>query len=40
MVNTGNGTFKQAMEVIRHVQETVREKFGVTLETEVKIIEE
>lgn len=38
VVNVGNGTYEQAMAVIRHVQETVQEKFGVRLETEVKIL--
>lgn len=39
VVNVGNGTFAQAMDVIRHVQESVKEKFGVSLETEVKILD-
>ena len=39
VVNVGQGTCEQAMAVIRHVQENVKEKFGVTLETEVKILE-
>lgn len=36
VVNTGNGTCRQAMEVIEHVQKQVMEKFGVNLELEVK----
>lgn len=39
VVNVGNGTFEQAIAVIRHVQKTVQEKFGVMLETEVMILE-
>lgn len=39
VVNVGNGTYEQAMTVIRHVQEAVKEKFDVALETEVKILE-
>lgn len=38
VVNVGNGTYEEAMKVITHVQETVRERFGVTLELEVKTI--
>ncbi|MBR1742597.1 MAG: UDP-N-acetylenolpyruvoylglucosamine reductase, partial [Lachnospiraceae bacterium] len=38
VVNAGNGTYEQAVAVIRHVQEMVKEKFGVLLETEVKIL--
>ncbi|MCI5502090.1 MAG: UDP-N-acetylmuramate dehydrogenase [Lachnospiraceae bacterium] len=36
VVNVGNGTCRQAMEVIEHVQNQVMEKFGVSLELEVK----
>lgn len=38
VVNVGNGTYEQAMKVITHVRETVQERFGVTLELEVRII--
>lgn len=38
VVNVGNGTCEQAEKVIAHVRKTVEEKFGVTLETEVKKI--
>lgn len=38
VVNVGNGTFEQAMNVINHVKEEVRKHFGVTLELEVKIL--
>ena len=40
MVNVGNGNFHDAMEVIKHVQEKVNEKFDVELEPEVRIISE
>lgn len=35
VINTGNATAADVAEVIREVQERVKEKFGVTLETEV-----
>lgn len=38
VVNVGNGTYRQAMEVISHVQEEVYKQFGVRLETEVKML--
>lgn len=38
VVNQGDASFDDAMAVIRHVQDTVYEKFGVLLEPEVKII--
>lgn len=38
VVNVGEGTYAQAMAVIKHVQETVWEKFGVMLELEVRRI--
>lgn len=38
VVNVGNGTYAQAMEVIRHVQEEVRTRFGVELGLEVRLI--
>ena len=38
VVNVGNGTYAQAMEVIRHVQEEVRKQFGVELGLEVRLI--
>ncbi|CDF58270.1 UDP-N-acetylmuramate dehydrogenase [Thermobrachium celere] len=40
VINYDNATAKDVLEVIKHVQKTVYEKFGVTLETEVKIIGE
>lgn len=38
MVNIGNATCKDVLDLIKLVQETVFEKFGVHLNTEVKII--
>lgn len=38
VVNVGNGTYGQAMDVISHVQQEVYRQFGVHLETEVKMI--
>ena len=38
VVNTGSATTHDILEVIKHVRETVYEKKGVMLETEVKII--
>lgn len=38
IVNIGNGTATDYINVIHHVQEIVKDKFGVSLETEVKII--
>ena len=38
VVNVGNGTFKQAMDVINHVKEKVMEHSGVEMELEVKIL--
>ncbi|MGG3965596.1 UDP-N-acetylmuramate dehydrogenase [Heyndrickxia faecalis] len=40
MVNVGGGTATDYMNLIQFVQKTVKEKFGVDLETEVKIIGE
>jgi len=40
MVNVDHGTASDYIALIQHVQETVKEKFGVMLETEVKIIGE
>lgn len=36
VVNVGQGTCEQAEQVIKHVQKTVCEQFGVGLETEIK----
>ncbi len=40
IVNLGNASAKEVLELIRLVQKVVRDKFGVELETEVKIIGE
>lgn len=40
MVNVDNGTAQDYIDLIRFVQKTVKEKFGVTLEREVRIIGE
>jgi len=40
VINYDNATASDILEVIKHVQKTVYEKFGVNLETEVKIIGE
>ncbi len=38
IVNIYHGTAADYVNVIHHVQKTVKEKFGVDLETEVRII--
>ena len=38
VVNTGGASFDDVLAVMEHVQSTVREKYGVTLEPEIKII--
>ena len=38
VINKGNATAKDVLDVITHVQKTVKEKFGVDLHTEVRII--
>lgn len=40
VVNTGNATANDVICLIKHVQKTVYEKFGVNLETEVKFLGE
>ena len=40
VINTGNATAKDVVELMNHVQEAVREKYGVTLEPEVKFLGE
>ncbi|GKX68036.1 UDP-N-acetylmuramate dehydrogenase [Inconstantimicrobium mannanitabidum] len=40
VINKGNATAKDVLEVIAHVQRVVKEKFGVELHTEVRIIGE
>ncbi|HOQ00197.1 MAG TPA: UDP-N-acetylmuramate dehydrogenase [Acetivibrio clariflavus] len=38
IVNKGNATSKDVLDLIRHIQKTVKDKFGVELNTEVKIV--
>lgn len=40
IVNTGNATADDVIQLIQHVQKEVRQKLGYTLETEIKIIGE
>jgi UDP-N-acetylmuramate dehydrogenase len=40
IVNTDNATAKDVMDLIKHIQIKVKEKFNVNLETEVKLIGE
>ena len=40
IVNLGNASYKDVIAVIRHVQSTVMERFGVRLETEIRILPE
>ncbi len=40
VINTGNATTKDILDLINFCQQTVFEKFGVSLETEVKIVGE
>jgi UDP-N-acetylmuramate dehydrogenase len=40
IINVGGATATDYMDVIHHVQATVLKQFGVTLETEVRIIGE
>ncbi len=39
IVNTGGATAQDVIELIKHIQETVEEKFGVMLQTEIKLID-
>lgn len=38
VINTGNATCKDVLQLINYVQEEVKKQFGVTLETEVKLL--
>lgn len=38
IINTGNATATNIIQLISYIQKTVRERFGVELETEVKIL--
>ena len=40
LVNLGGGTAQDALQLIDHVRETVREKLGIELESEVRVIGE
>lgn len=40
IVNKGNASYKEVMELIEHVQKVVFEKFQVKLETEVRILKD
>jgi UDP-N-acetylmuramate dehydrogenase len=40
VVNTGNATFYDVDNLVKHIQKTVYDKFGVSLEREIKIIGE
>lgn len=40
LVNLGGGTAEDALQLIEHVRETVREKLGIELESEVRVIGE
>ena len=40
VVSTGSATFEDVMNLVHHIQKTVYERFGVTLEREVKILGE
>lgn len=40
IVNKGNASFKEVMELIEYVKKVVFEKFGVKLETEVRILKD
>ncbi|MCL2611366.1 MAG: UDP-N-acetylenolpyruvoylglucosamine reductase, partial [Defluviitaleaceae bacterium] len=39
IVNKGNATAEDVLQLIKHIQETVKEKFGVVLEREVIVLE-
>ena len=40
VINTGTASAADVLDVIRHVQQTVKEKFDVDLETEVIMLGE
>ena len=40
VVNKGNASYKEVMELIEYVQKVVFEKFGVKLEMEVRILKD
>ena len=39
LINLGGGTFEEAMELLRLAQKRVRDRFGVVLEPEIKILD-
>ncbi len=39
VINRGNASFEEVMTLINFIKETVKSKFGVSLETEIKIID-
>jgi UDP-N-acetylmuramate dehydrogenase len=38
IINTGDATAQDVLDLIKHVQQTVKLKFGVELHTEVKMV--
>ncbi len=40
IVNSGNATFKDIIDLVRHIQQTVKAKFNVELQTEIRIVGE
>jgi len=40
IVNTGNATAKDVLDLVQHIQATVKEKFNVELHTEIKFVGE
>lgn len=40
IVNRGNATSKDVMDLVRHIQNTVKDKFDVELQTEIRIVGE
>lgn len=40
IINTGDATAKDVLDLLKHVQVTVKDQFGVTLETEVRLLGE
>jgi UDP-N-acetylmuramate dehydrogenase len=40
IVNKGNATSKDVMDLVRHIQKTVKDKFNVELQTEIRIVGE
>ena len=40
IVNTGNATAQDVLDLIEHIKKTVLDKFGVELEPEIRLIGE